>query len=84
MPCPPQPVDELKTLVGKIKTWGHGLGFAHVGVCDVDLSNTEEQLQRWLAKQYHGQMEYLARHGVKRTRPAELIAGTVRGDHREN
>jgi epoxyqueuosine reductase len=61
-----------------IKQWGKELGFAEVGITDIDLSKHEAQLQRWLDLGYHGDMEYMAAHGMKRARPAELVPGTVR------
>lgn len=32
----------------------------------------------WLARGFHGEMHYMASHGLKRARPAELVPGTVR------
>ena len=61
-----------------IKAWGAQLGFAHTAVSDVDLGEAERRLGEWLAKNFHGEMDYLSRHGSKRTRPGELVAGTVR------
>lgn len=61
-----------------IKQWGKELGFAEVGITDIDLSKHEAQLQRWLDLGYHGDMEYMAAHGMKRARPAELVPGTMR------
>ncbi|WP_419555133.1 tRNA epoxyqueuosine(34) reductase QueG [Pseudoalteromonas luteoviolacea] len=63
-------------LAEKIKCWGKELGFAEVGITDIDLSEHEKQLQRWLDLGYHGEMEYMAAHGMKRARPAELVPGT--------
>ncbi|KZN51905.1 tRNA epoxyqueuosine(34) reductase QueG [Pseudoalteromonas luteoviolacea] len=63
-------------LAEKIKCWGKELGFAEVGITDIDLSEHEQQLQRWLDLGYHGEMEYMAAHGMKRARPAELVPGT--------
>ncbi|KAF7787793.1 hypothetical protein PRUB_a2286 [Pseudoalteromonas rubra] len=65
-------------LAQKIKLWGKELGFAEVGITDIDLSEHEAQLQRWLDNGYHGEMEYMAAHGMKRARPAELVPGTQR------
>ncbi|OHU89066.1 MULTISPECIES: tRNA epoxyqueuosine(34) reductase QueG [Pseudoalteromonas] len=65
-------------LAEKIKQWGKALGFADVGITDIDLSAHEEQLQRWLDHSYHGDMEYMAAHGMKRARPDELVPGTQR------
>ena len=53
-------------------------GFAAAGVAGVDLHEDEAQLQRWLQAGMHGQMDYMARHGTRRSRPEELIPGTLR------
>lgn len=68
----------LAKLANDIKQWGKALGFQQVGITDVDLSAHEPQLQAWLDKGYHGDMEYMARYGMMRARPAELLPGTVR------
>ena len=61
-----------------IERWGHALGFQQVGVTDVDLATAETRLAAWLAQGFHGRMDYMQRHGSKRSRPAELVPGTVR------
>jgi epoxyqueuosine reductase len=53
------------------------LGFSQIGVAPVDLSSAEEGLSAWLAQGFHGDMAYMAAHGMKRARPAELVPGTV-------
>ncbi len=58
--------------------WGRELGFQQVGICDTDLSAEEPKLQTWLEKQYHGEMDWMARHGMMRARPHELLPGTLR------
>ncbi|MFH0255936.1 tRNA epoxyqueuosine(34) reductase QueG [Vibrio rumoiensis] len=65
-------------LANKIKQWGQELGFQKVGITDVDLSEHEVQLQRWLDAGYHGSMDWMARHGMMRARPQELHPGTIR------
>src|SRR5690606_35683320 len=65
-------------LAAAIKRWGRELGFQQVGITDIELGEQEVRLQEWLAKGYHGSMEWLAAHGNKRSRPAELVPGTVR------
>jgi len=65
-------------LAAKIKQWGKEFGFAEVGITDIDLSEHEAQLQRWLDNGYHGEMNYMAAHDMKRARPAELVPGTQR------
>ncbi|HBV77692.1 MULTISPECIES: tRNA epoxyqueuosine(34) reductase QueG [Vibrio] len=65
-------------LADNIKIWGQELGFQKVGITDIDLSDHEAQLQRWLDAGYHGEMDWMARHGMMRARPAELHPGTIR------
>lgn len=72
-----EPLD-LNQLAQKIKQWGLELGFQQVGITDTDLSESEPKLQAWLDKQYHGEMEWMARHGMMRARPHELLPGTLR------
>jgi len=69
---------DLVALADTIKTWGRELGFADLRIADVDLSQRESGFQAWLDKGYHGEMDYMASHGMKRARPAELVPGTVR------
>lgn len=69
---------ELEQLAENIKAWGKALGFQQVGICDIDLSDDEPQLKQWLALQYHGEMQFMTEHGNKRSRPHELLPGTIR------
>ncbi|MGX9242210.1 tRNA epoxyqueuosine(34) reductase QueG [Pantoea dispersa] len=69
---------DLQQLAQQIKQWGRDLGFQQVGICDTDLSAEEPKLQQWLEKQYHGEMDWMARHGMMRARPHELLPGTLR------
>jgi epoxyqueuosine reductase len=69
------PTDQ--TLLAHIRSSAHALGFAQVGVAGVDLSSAEPGLLAWLAQGFHGDMHYMASHGLKRARPAELVPGTV-------
>ncbi|MFB6326728.1 tRNA epoxyqueuosine(34) reductase QueG [Pantoea deleyi] len=69
---------DLHQLAQQIKQWGAELGFQQVGITDTDLSAEEPRLQAWLDKQYHGEMEWMARHGMMRARPHELLPGTLR------
>jgi epoxyqueuosine reductase len=63
--------------VTQIRSWGRELGFSQIGVSGIDLSSAEPGLLRWLAAGFHGDMQYMAAHGLKRARPAELVPGTV-------
>ncbi|HEY5800363.1 MAG TPA: tRNA epoxyqueuosine(34) reductase QueG [Burkholderiaceae bacterium] len=65
-------------LADAIKGWGRELGFGDVRIADVDLRAAEPGLQQWLDAGFHGQMDYMASHGMMRARPAELVPGTVR------
>ncbi len=69
---------DLHHLALQIKQWGQELGFQKTGITDTDLGKHETHLLNWLARQYHGDMEYMQRHGIKRSRPAELVPGTLR------
>lgn len=64
--------------MAQLRDWAVALGFSQIGVADVDLSSAEPKLLHWLAQGFHGDMHYMARHGVTRARPAELVPGTVR------
>jgi epoxyqueuosine reductase len=65
-------------LARDIKRWGAELGFQQVGIADSELGEAEARLLDWLGKGFHGEMDYMARHGTKRTRPADLVPGTLR------
>jgi epoxyqueuosine reductase len=69
---------DLQELTRTIKAWGAELGFADLRIADVDLAHAEEGLRAWLDAGHHGEMDYMASHGMKRARPAELVPGTVR------
>jgi epoxyqueuosine reductase len=77
-PRMPTSAPDLPELARAIKAWGAELGFAEVRITDIDLSHAEAGLQAWLAAGSHGEMDYMASHGMKRARPAELVPGTVR------
>lgn len=69
---------DMAALKTKVVGWCNELGFQQAGVCDVDLAAAEDRLGAWLAARFHGTMGYMQRHGTKRSRPAELVPGTVR------
>ena len=64
-------------MLGKLRGWAEELGFSQIGVAGVDLGAAEPGLAAWLAAGQHGTMAYMARHGTRRARPAELVAGTL-------
>lgn len=70
--------EDLAALATRIRAWGEELGFGGIGISDVALEGVEEGLAAWLAAGFHGSMDYMEKHGTKRTRPAELVAGTRR------
>ncbi|GAB7129254.1 tRNA epoxyqueuosine(34) reductase QueG [Silvimonas sp. JCM 19000] len=68
---------DLTALAARIKAWAQELGFARAAITGTDLSHAEPALTAWLAAGFHGEMDYMARHGLTRARPAELVPGTV-------
>jgi epoxyqueuosine reductase len=71
-------MQDLAQLATQIKRWSRELGFAQAGIAGVELGEDEAHLRDWLTQGLHGEMEYMARHGDKRSRPAELLPGTLR------
>jgi epoxyqueuosine reductase len=69
---------DLAALAAQVKAWGRELGFQGVGIAEVELPQDERHLLDWLAAGRHGDLHYMARHGLRRARPAELVPGTVR------
>ena len=65
-------------LAAQVKAWGRELGFQKVGIAAVELPEDERRLLDWLEAGRHGELAYMARHGVRRARPAELVPGTLR------
>jgi epoxyqueuosine reductase len=72
------PAEQLHNLAQSIKIWATEFGFQQAGITHCDLSAHEPDFLAWLERGFHGTMEYMARHGTVRTRPAELVPGTVR------
>jgi epoxyqueuosine reductase len=70
--------DAAQALRQRIAAWGGELGFDAIAVSGIDLAEAEAGLAAWLAAGFHGEMDYMARHGMKRARPAELVPGTLR------
>lgn len=61
-----------------LNQWAQELGFEKLGISDINLTKTEAEFHKWLAKGFHGEMEWMSRHGTKRTRPEELVPETFR------
>ena len=70
--------ENYTALVSHIHALAHELGFECVGISDTDLTAAENGLLEWLSLGWHGEMDYMANHGTKRSRPAELVPGTLR------
>jgi epoxyqueuosine reductase len=64
-------------LVRQLRLWALELGFSQIGITGIDLSSAEAGLLAWLTQGHHGEMGYMAAHGAKRARPAELVPGTL-------
>lgn len=69
---------DLAQLALRIKEWGRALGFDAIGISGIDLGSAEAGLQAWIDAGFHGEMDYMATHGMKRARPAALVPGTQR------
>ena len=68
---------DASALLADVRAWAAELGFARIGVASIDLSADESRFIEWLREGFQGEMTYMSRHGVKRSRPAELVPGTV-------
>jgi epoxyqueuosine reductase len=66
-----------RRLVRQLRDRSRELGFSQIGVTGIDLASAEKGLADWLAAGFHGTMGYMAAHGARRARPAELVPGTV-------
>ena len=64
-------------LSARVKRWGLEAGFDAVAISGIDLAQEEARLLEWLGRGWHGAMDYMARHGTRRSRPAELVPGTA-------
>jgi epoxyqueuosine reductase len=71
-------VPDLGTLAVRIREWGGELGFQQVGIAGCEIGEAETRLMEWLARGWHGDMDYMAAHGTRRSRPGELVPGTLR------
>jgi epoxyqueuosine reductase len=68
---------DAPALLANVRAWAAELGFARIGVASIDLSSDESRFVDWLRAGFHGEMAYMSRHGLKRSRPGELVPGTV-------
>ena len=72
--------EEMSALKRELIVWCNELGFQQAGVADIDLSLAETRLADWLRSRFHGSMDYMDRHGSKRSRPELLVPGHTAGD----
>ena len=68
---------EEASVEARVKRWGRELGFDAIAIAGTDLADEEARLLEWLGRGWHGEMDYMARHGARRARPSELVPGTV-------
>jgi epoxyqueuosine reductase len=76
-PAAPPGTFDAGALLSALRRWSQELGFARLGVAHIDLARDEAHFLDWLRDGFNGEMRYMSRHGVKRSRPAELLPGTV-------
>jgi epoxyqueuosine reductase len=76
-PNAPAPGLDLTALLADLRRWSEELGFSRMGVAQIDLAQDEAHFLDWLRAGFNGEMAYMSRHGVKRSRPAQLVPGTV-------
>jgi epoxyqueuosine reductase len=77
LPAEPAPQDFV-ALAQRIRGWATELGFEQLGIADCELGQAETRLLAWLDRGWHGDMAFMAAHGTRRTRPADLVPGTLR------
>jgi len=78
VPLGTQDAIDFARLKSRIRAWSAELGFSRIGVTDIELGDAEVRMLKWLARGFHGEMHYMERHGTRRSRPAELVPGTLR------
>ena len=75
---PPHETPDFAALAPRIRALAAEAGFQRCGISDIALEEDERHLRDWLDKGLHGSMRWMAEHGDKRSRPAELVPGTLR------
>lgn len=77
---PDKQIEDWSQLTRQVKDWASELGFQALRISDAsaDTAAIEDGLNAWLEAGCHGEMDYMTKHGIKRTRPAELVSGTLR------
>lgn len=69
---------DWQNIASIIKRISMELGFQQTGITDTNLASAENHLNQWLREGRHGDMQWMAQHGTKRSRPADLVANTLR------
>lgn len=69
---------DLKKLAEQIRVWAQEYGFQQIGIAGTTLGEAERHLDDWVSRGLHGELDYMTRHGRKRTRPVDLLPGTTR------
>jgi epoxyqueuosine reductase len=69
---------DYRLLADTIKSYARSLGFQQTGITNTDLTEDELHLLKWLEDGMHGEMKYMSRHGTRRSRPQQLVPGTLR------
>src|SRR5690606_11621257 len=77
-PGPAAGASDPAALASRIRELAREGGFQRCGITGIDLSDDEGHLADWLGRGLYGPMEWMARHGRRRARPAELLPGTLR------
>ncbi len=60
-----------------VRQFASDLGFSAVGFSGIELSADELRLEKWLDDGRHGSMDYMQRHGRRRSRPDHMVPGTL-------
>ncbi len=69
---------DYSQLIQQISQWSVELGFQQLGVSDIDLAEHDKHLNDWIAAGFHGEMDYMIKHGSKRSHPEQLVDNTCR------
>ena len=80
MPSPSSPSlpPDPATLAARVRALAGEFGFQRCGIAGIELGKDEDYLRDWLAQGLYGSMAWMAQHGDKRSRPQDLIPGTLR------
>ncbi|WP_203321656.1 tRNA epoxyqueuosine(34) reductase QueG [Pseudoxanthomonas beigongshangi] len=74
----PVTLPDPAALAARVRGLAREFGFQRCGIAGVELGEDEAHLRDWLAQGLYGSMDWMARHGDLRSRPQELLPGTLR------